>query len=286
MIIDAHNHPDWLGHNLNKFISNMKKYHIDKTWLLSWECPGDEYLSTSDIPLRSTGSKVPLPITSCLSYAKRAPDKFILGYAPDPRKPDAVEKFLSAVIKYGVRICGEVKFRMMYDNPDALRLFRICGEKKIPVVIHLEYPSLVGKPLLWPDCWYGGEIETFERVIKACPKTIFLGHAMGFWSHISGDDLYDKVDYPKGKIKKGGKIISMLRKYPNLYCDMSAISAHNALSRDRKFARNFLMEFQDRVLYARDRFDNVHQELINSFKLPAKVIEKIYYKNALKLVPV
>ena len=32
-IIDAHNHPDWHGHNLERFIANMDQYGISKTWL-------------------------------------------------------------------------------------------------------------------------------------------------------------------------------------------------------------------------------------------------------------
>ena len=40
MIIDAHNHPDWHKHDFDAFIKNMDTYHIDKTWLLSWETLG------------------------------------------------------------------------------------------------------------------------------------------------------------------------------------------------------------------------------------------------------
>ena len=43
MIIDAHNHPDWHGHNLDRFLQNMDEHGIDRTWLLSWESPVDEY---------------------------------------------------------------------------------------------------------------------------------------------------------------------------------------------------------------------------------------------------
>ncbi len=39
MIIDAHNHPDWHGHDLAKFLANMDANGIDVTWLLSWEAP-------------------------------------------------------------------------------------------------------------------------------------------------------------------------------------------------------------------------------------------------------
>ena len=42
-IIDAHNHPDWHAHDFTKYLANMARYNIDKTWLLSWEAPITEY---------------------------------------------------------------------------------------------------------------------------------------------------------------------------------------------------------------------------------------------------
>ena len=41
-IIDAHNHPDWYGKNVDKFIQEMDELNIQKCWLLSWEAPYDE----------------------------------------------------------------------------------------------------------------------------------------------------------------------------------------------------------------------------------------------------
>jgi len=77
----------------------------------------------------------------------------------------------------------------------------------------------------------------------------------------------------------------MLHQYPNLYADLSAGSGLNALKRDPAFAGEFLLEFQDRVMYARDYFDNRHQEFLNSLELPGDVLAKIYAGNALRLVP-
>jgi len=286
MIIDAHNHADWHGHDLNKFLANMEKYNIDKTWILTWESPIDEYDPTYNYctNIDSENIRGPVSFYRCLSYVERAPDKFILGYAPDPRRPDAIDSLRAGIEIYGVKVCGELKLRMMYDNPDAIRMYRFCGEKGLPVTVHIDYEFDNGRKYPRPNYWYGGGIGAFERAIKACPETNFLGHAPGFWSHISGDDKFDKEAYPKGKVVLGGKLIEMLRKYPNLYCDWSAGSGCNALSRDPEFAKEFLMEFQDRVLYARDYFDNVHQEFLNTLDLPADVLEKIYSGNALKLV--
>ena len=81
----------------------------------------------------------------------------------------------------------------------------------------------------------------------------------------------------------GGRIPELLEKYPNLYCDLSAGSGCNALSRDPEFVKKFLITWQDRCVYARDYFDNIHQEFINSLNLDQEVCDKIYYKNALKL---
>ncbi len=285
MIIDAHNHPDWHEHNLDRFLQNMEANNIDVTWLLSWECPPDEADPSFNSAMISFTKRCPIPFSNCVSYADRAPGKFVLGYAPDPRRPEAIDQLAAAVSIYNVKICGELKLRMMYDNPDALRMYRFCAEKNLPVIVHIDYEFDNGRKYPRPNYWYGGGIEAFERAIQACPETIFLGHAPGFWAHISCDDQYNKAAYPKGPVIPGGKIVQMLRDYPNLYCDLSAGSGHNALNRDHDFTKDFLLEFKDRVLYARDYFDSQHQELIDSLGLPEDVRELIYSGNARRLVP-
>ncbi|MDD4773534.1 MAG: amidohydrolase family protein [Eubacteriales bacterium] len=294
MIIDAHNHADWHGHNFDKFIANMDKFNIDKTWILSWEAPCDEYdpESIPAFPLaRSLSTDTgaagsgPVPFELGLEYKTKAPDRFILGYAPDPRRPDAHARLRSAVDIYGVRVCGELKLRMMYDNPDALRMYRWCGEKGIPVTLHFDYDTATstGRNFPRPNWWYGGDIDVLERMLRLCPETNFLGHAPGFWCHISDDDLGLKVSYPRGPVVPGGRIERLLGMYPNLYCDMSAGSCHIALSRDPEYTRRLIMAFPDRFLYARDYFDNIHQDLIESLALPEDIRAMLYHRNAERL---
>jgi predicted TIM-barrel fold metal-dependent hydrolase len=287
MIIDAHNHPDWYGYDITGFLSNMDMYDIDKTWVLSWECPEDEYDPFYRSVVPGSVSKTdcgPIPFSRCVSYAQQAPDRFVPGYAPDPRRPFAIDKLKSAIDSFGIKICGEIKLRMVYDDPDALRMFRFCGEKGLPVTVHIDYELADNIGGIRPNWWYGGGIEAFERVLSKCPDTVFLGHAPGFWAHISGDDLYDKCAYPKGKIIPGGKLIELLKKHRNLYCDLSAGSGLNALKRDPGFAVGFIDEFQDRLLYARDSFDNQHQGFLDGLVLSDDILAKIYYVNALKLI--
>ncbi|MCZ0937304.1 MAG: amidohydrolase family protein, partial [Caldilineaceae bacterium] len=190
-------------------------------------------------------------------------------------------------------VCGEIKLRMLYDNPDALRLFRFCGEKRLPITFHIDYPIPTGSSYPRTDWWYGGSIDSFERALQACPDTVFIGHAPGFWAHISGDDQYDKADYPKGPVLPGGRLFHLFRTYPNLYADLSAGSAHTALTRDfsqiddhpfspesGSTVEPFLIEFQDRLLFGRDFFDDRMQKLLNSLALPAQVRHKIFCANA------
>ncbi len=186
---------------------------------------------------------------------------------------------------HGERIYGELKLRMCYDNPDALRMFRYCGSKKLPVTVHIDYEHDTGAVYPRPNWWYGGGMEAFARAVRACPETVFISHAPGFWAHISGDGLHDKESYPTGKVQPGGSIVALLRECPNLYADISAGSGLGSLNRDPEFAKDFLTEFQDRILYARDYFDNAHQEFLDDLGLSEEVLAKLYTGNALKLVP-
>ncbi len=285
-IIDAHNHPEWHKHDLNRFLLNAAQYRIDRTWMLSWECPPVEFNPEQYNNILCTGANgYPIPFSRCLAYKQAAGDKIVLCYAPDPRLPECIDRLDAALEIHGVRVCGEIKLRMMYDNPDALRLFRHCGIRKLPVVVHLDYEFDTGFKYPRANWWYGGGIDPFERAVRACPDTTFIGHAPAFWGHISGDERAKLEPYPDGPVLPGGKVSQMFRDYPNLCADLSAESALNALSRDKGFTTEFMIEFQDRLLYGRDCFDNRLQDSINSLHLPDTVLRKIYSGNALRLVP-
>jgi len=285
VIIDAHNHPDWLGHSFQKCRANMTQYGIEKTWLLSWEAPGDEYNPSFSSSCPQLSDKGPIAFARCVRYAEQSPESFILGYAPDPRRPESIDLLAAAVETYGVRVYGELKLRMMYDNPDALRMFRFCGEKRLPVMLHIDYESKSGRKYPRPSWWYGGGLEALERAVRACPETTFLGHGPGFWCHISGDCKHRKESYPQGPVVPGGKLPTLLRECPNLCCDTSAQSGLNALKRDPAFAKDFLVEFQDRVFFGRGCFDNALHDVLNGLNLPPDVLDKICSGNALELIP-
>ena len=282
-IIDSHNHPDWHGHNLDKFIQNMDQHGIDRCWLLTWECPWHEHSPSYNNSLFGDDG-APIPFARVLSYIERAPDRFVPGYAPDPRLPDSIDRLKAAVAIYGVKVYGELKLRMMFDNPDAIAMYRVCGELGLPVVVHIDYELPTSETWPWSTYWYGGGIEAFERAIRACPETVFLGHAPGFWSHISGDGQATKESYPNGQVAPGGKVIELMRSCPNLYGDLSAGSGLNSLARDPDHALHFIEEFQDRLLFGRDYFDSRLFDFLENLNLTDEVRQKIYWRNSAGLI--
>jgi len=275
MIIDIHNHADYHGYSCEAMLRNMDENGIDITCLLSWEAPTTDYDPGTKHAF-SPFSDNPVPFERCVAYKTQAPERFLLGFCPDPRRPDAIGRMKAVLGLYDLSMCGELKLRMMYDNPDAVRLYRFCGENGLPVLLHLDYEI--------SNWWYGGGIDALERALALCPETNFLGHAPGFWAHISGDECYKTQSYPKGPVIPGGRIEQLLAKYPNLYCDISAGSGLGALNRDCDFTRAFLLNWQDRVLYGRDYFDSAHRTLLESLGLPAAVLRKIYEGNARRIL--
>ncbi|UCF97878.1 MAG: amidohydrolase family protein [Spirochaetaceae bacterium] len=284
MIVDAHNHVNWLGYTPERIIENMDQNRIDRTWLLSWEAPENEIDPAMYTPKFYPGKR-DLPCSDVFAAAARFPDRFVAGYCPDPRIPGAVDRLELAVEQYGVQVCGELKLRMMFDNLDALRLYNVCGKLKIPVVVHIDYEIPLGTGN-YPrsNYWYGGGIEPFERALRNCPETVFIGHGPGFWGHISKDQKCLKTYYPEGPVIPGGELYRLLREYPNLYADLSADSARNGLSREPRVGKEFLLEFQDRLLFARDCFTGSLMELLESFSLPPEVMERILSGNARALL--
>jgi predicted TIM-barrel fold metal-dependent hydrolase len=289
MLIDAHNHPNFHGYGARRILENMDAQGIDRMWLLTWDSPRSEYdvfLNQAAFPPTAESG---IPLEDVLSVASIAPERFVLGYAPHPKRPDAVERIKAAVELYGVRLAGEYKNRVLFDDHDSIRLLRAFGELRLPVTIHLEYPiaytaTLGGANYPWRHWWYGGTIEALERAVVACPETIIICHGPGWWAHISRDDLFDKEMYPKGPVLPGGKNPAMLARYPNLYADLSAGSGFNALTRSPDVGRQYLIDHADKLLFGRDGFESRLMDHLRTLALPESAMEKITHRNALRLV--
>lgn len=284
-IIDIHCHPNWIGHNGAKIIENMDEAGIEKAWLISWEAPEREI--SPDYYRSNNPTGVGITFQDVIYLCDRYPDRFIPGTTVDPRDPYAYQKLRAAVEIHGVRVFGEFKLRMRYDDPDCLRIFELAGELGLPVIFHLDInfpPHKVPAERQW---WYGGVLENMETALRLCPRTQFIGHAPGFWREISGDADEGNQAYPIGKpITPGGLILKYMDRYPNLNCDLSAGSGFTAMTRDLDFTRRFMIDYQDRLFFGRDAFDSKMYDLLIKLDLPDDVLVKILSGNALRLVPV
>ena len=173
------------------------------------------------------------------------PGRFYRFISIDVTRPDAVELFTKAV-KGGAIGFGELKYHVACDGPEMNRMYDLAAELNVPLTMHFQEVSqaaAAGK--------FNYNFERLPAMLKAHPKTKFIGHADYFWANISAEVKPD-VAYPKGPVKRGGLTDKMLSDYPNLYADLSANSCRNALARDLDFSRDFLARHQDKIMFGSD----------------------------------
>jgi predicted TIM-barrel fold metal-dependent hydrolase len=117
---------------------------------------------------------------------------------------------------------------------------------RVPVMMHIQnFPHFPG------ELPYNTGYPQFDKVLRAYPRTNFVGHGDLFWAHISADVPTDR-GYPSGSIKPGGLTDKFLSDFPNLYADMSANSGNNALSRDTGFSREFIVRHRSKLIFGSD----------------------------------
>lgn len=293
MIIDSHQHVFWHGRDDTGLVADMEEQGIAAAWLLSWEVLPHEDETVyhgvlNPIHRRPDGTHPGIPLSDLLLTRARYPERFVVGYCPHPLLASAPALFEAAYHIHGARVCGEWKFRLPFDDPRCLELFHAAGRLGCPVVLHLDVPYLphpqTGQAV-YQRSWYGGTVANLERALQACPETVFVGHAPGFWREISGDADNDPSAYPSGPVTPGGRLYPLFDRYPNLYADLSAGSALGALRRDPSHAQEFLCRYADRLLFGRDFYGGDLKTFLNTLSLPPEVQEKITRSNACRLVP-
>ena len=175
-----------------------------------------------------------------------APGRFTWFSSYDVTKPDA-EQGLTQSIKDGAQGFGEMKFHVAADGPELRRAYALAADLRVPLLIHFQevdhFPN--------EGTWSTGYAKTFGAILKAYPKTTFIGHADAFWANVSAD-YQNEAAYPSGPIKPGGVTDRLLGDYANLFGDLSANSGNNALSRDAAFTAGFLKRHQDKLLFGSD----------------------------------
>lgn len=197
------------------------------------------------------------------------------------------------------------------DDPVFDPIWKRCGELGLPVIMHVADPVAFFQPIdekneRWeelsrhPDwSFYGDQFPTREsllvarnRIIERHPKTTFIG------AHVANNSEDLAV------------VAQWLDRYPNLVVEFA--SRINELGRQPYTSRKFMIKYQDRILFGTDgpwpdlrltyywrfleTFDEYFQYSekspqpqglwrIYGVGLPDKVLEKIYFRNTLRIIP-
>ncbi|HLJ09871.1 MAG TPA: amidohydrolase family protein [Planctomycetaceae bacterium] len=198
---------------------------------------------------------------------------------------------------------------MPVDDPKLDRIWQTCGKHRRPVVIHVSDPAAFFTPLdrfneRWhelnanPGWLFFGEqfpprqeiLDQLHRAIARHPETTFVNTHFGN----NAEDL--------------AAVGQMLDAHPNIVVDFDARISE--LGRQPYTARKFFLKYQDRILFGTDttprrdafriyyRFLETDDEyfdaapshhrqgfwMIYGLFLPDDVLEKVYYKNAAKVL--
>ncbi len=195
--------------------------------------------------------------------------------------------------------------RVPTDDPRLDPIWEKCAELGIPVLIHTGDPAPFWQPQdQYNERWF--ELKERPRrkrepepsweqimgehwnLIRKHPQTTFIS------AHLSwlGNDL--------------GRLGRLMDEMPNLYTEVGAVVAE--LGRQPRFARAFLEKYQDRVLMGKDSWEPSEYHVyfrvfetadeyfpyyrkrhafwsLYGLDLPDAVLQKIYYRNALRIIP-
>ena len=227
---------------------------------------------------------------NCKFMVDQHPERFTWFCNVDARAiRNTSDSNLGAIIEHyknmGAKGFGELTTHLPIDDPKMQNLFGYCQELDMPVTIHMSTKQ---------DGEYGIIDELglprLENLLKTHPKLKIIGHSQAFWREIGDNPV---GSYPTGPVKNG-RIPVLLRKYENLYADLSNDSGSRALMRDREHAAKFMEEFSDKLMYACDicspsnsfmiPFDEFLTSMRESGELSEANYRKIVRENAIKLL--
>ena len=304
-VIDVHSH-DYAANEeeIDQWVHNMDAAGIEKSIILT----------------KATGKKFDSIVKKYSEY----PDRFDIWCGIDYSDyktddwPESAIKELERCHAMGAEGVGELgdkglglfyckppAYGMHFDDERMKPILQKCGELGMPVNIHVADPYWMYLPMdakndglmnAWE--WkidttkenillHSELIQTLENAVRENPNTTFITCHFANCSH----DL---------------KILGeLLKKYPNLYADISARYAETATI--PRFTNAFYRKYQDRLLYGTDMgmgssmYETTFRILesadehfypdrfsyhwpLHGLDLPNHVLEKIYHTNAMKVL--
>lgn len=289
--------------DIHAHVTAFPEYAPDCKWQGRF-CSAEEVIAHYDrlniekgviLPISAAeGQLTPMTSEGAKYTVDKFPDRFIWFCNIDPRamwnKPDCdLYPLFEHYKKLGAKGIGEMTCQLYADDPLVDNFFSYAEKYEMPVLIHI-HTKFGGSYGIVDEAG----LPRIEKMLQKHPKLQLIGHSQAFWCEISNDcPENERGGAPKGKVTEG-RIAELLRKYPNLWCDISAGSGWNALSRDPDYAEKFLDEFQDRILYGCDicAVENAHQYLMDEFlrkmyaekRLSHDAWRKIARDNAIRLL--
>ncbi len=238
-----------------------------------------------------------------LDMAEKYPDRIIPFCNIDPRALANLPTVdFSGLMQYykdrGCKGIGEIMPNMHIMDPKMQNLFYYAEKAGLSVTID-------GSPML--NSGFGvyddPGLPGYEYTLLSYPELIVFGHGPVFWSELAKLDSSAQRGYiytPRGRRTGGmgegpieeGQVVRMMRKYPNLYGDLSDGTPCYMLQRDPDFGAAFLTEFQDRMFFGTDIVNPTMPvtiiDLLNDWRDTGRISEEVYnkitYKNAEKFL--
>jgi len=207
----------------------------------------------------------------------------------------------------GLRIRRSDGSRLKVDDPELDPIWAMAGRLNVPVLIHTAEPQEFFEPIdykneRWLELALFGnrryppdQAPRFEELIAERDRM--------FAKHPNTRFIAAHFAYHANDLARLGRLMDRL---PNLHTEVGAILAE--LGRQPRAAHDFFVKYQDRILFGKDNYQpdeypyfwrtfETADEYFDYYRdyhafwklyglnLPDAVLKKLYYKNALKLVP-
>lgn len=209
------------------------------------------------LPIVSPEVYLPQTNEEILEMVERYPDRFVPFCNIDPRAVmNAADAPLGDLLRYyrdrGCRGLGEVMPNLAVGDPLVQNLFRHAADVGFPV-IYDGTDRLGGDFGLYDD----PGLPQLQRTLQRFPDLIILGHGPVFWAEMGPVEIWPApgkrvMRWFSSPIREEGVVPRMMRRFPNLYGDLSDANPWHVLSGDPDYGARFLTEFQDRLFFGTD----------------------------------
>lgn len=224
------------------------------------------------------------------TICEKDPDTYFWMCNLDFSDEETIYERLKKYKEQGAIGLGELTINKPINHSFIQKIFESAEKLDMPVLFHMSPEEgynygIVDEP----------GMPLLEEALIKYSKLKIIGHSQPFWHEITGDanpSREERNSWGQGKVVPGGRTPYLLKKYPNLYGDLSANSGGQAIMRDEDFGISFLEEYQDKLLFGTDMVNTEMEfplgkwlkQKLQEGKLSRQAYEKICWGNAKKVL--